>query len=155
MATYTNKQDLIKALRNQLERNASVAAKACTRIFEYQTAAEQETESTRFYNRVGFTGSDAGILSSFAKQINRGRQLSEKQNYILKKRMLKYAGQLVKQSIEKGLIKYINGVYITAEKAQPAKPSYDDSLAEEIKYKNMYAAWEAEQERKAFANDPY
>lgn len=154
MATYTNKQDLIKALRNQLERNVSVAAKACTRIFEYQTAAEQETESTRFYNGVGFTGSDAGILSSFAKQINRGRQLSEKQNYILKKRMPKYAGQLVKQSIEKGLIKYVNGVYITTEKAQPVK-AYDNSLAEEIKYKNMYATWEAEQERKAFASDPY
>lgn len=152
MATYTNKQDLVKALRKQLSDNASVAAKACTRIFEYQTAAEQETESTRFFNGVGFTGSDAGILSSFAKQINRGRQLSEKQNYILKKLMPKYAGQLVKQSIEKGLIKHVNGVYITAEKT---KPNYDASLAEEIKYKNMYAAWEAEQERKAFMNDSY
>lgn len=152
MATYINKQDLVKALRKQLSDNASVAAKACTRIFEYQTAAEQETESTRFFNGVGFTGSDAGILSSFAKQINRGRQLSEKQNYILKKLMPKYAGQLVKQSIEKGLIKHVNGVYITAEKA---KSNYDAALAEEIKYKNMYAAWEAEQERKAFMNDPY
>ena len=152
MATYTNKQDLVKALRNQLERNASVAAKACTRIFEYQTAAEQETESTRFFNGVGFTTIDAGILSSFAKQINRGRQLSEKQNYILKKLMPKYAGQLVKQFIEEGLIKYVNGAYITAKKT---KPNYDAALAEEIKYKNMYAAWEAEQERKAFMNDPY
>ena len=152
MATYANKQDLVKALRKQLSDSASVAAKACTRIFEYQIAAEQETESTRLFNSVGFTGSDAGILSSFAKQINRGRQLSEKQNYILKKLMPKYAGQLVKQSIEKGLIKHVNGVYITTEKA---KPNYDDSLAEEIKYKNMYAAWEVEQERKAFMNDPY
>lgn len=104
--TYTNKKDLVKSLRVQLSNNHIIAAKGCTRIFEYQTASEQETESTRLYNGVGFTGSDA-------KQINRGKSLSEKQNYILKKLMPKYAGQLINQSIQKGLIKYENGVYIT------------------------------------------
>lgn len=111
--TYTNKKDLVKSLRVQLSNNHIIAAKGCTRIFEYQTASEQETESTRLYNGVGFTGSDAKILSSFAKQINRGKSLSEKQNYILKKLMPKYANQLINQSIQKGLIKHENGVYIT------------------------------------------
>ena len=65
-------------------------------IFNYQTAVEQANEATCFDNGVGFTGADAMFLSSIAKQLINGRQMSDKQLYVIKKRMKKYAGQLAR-----------------------------------------------------------
>ena len=65
-------------------------------IFEKQTYDEQQSESTKEDNGIGFNGVDAYILSSFAKQIKAGRTLSPKQLPIAKKKMPKYAGQLLK-----------------------------------------------------------
>lgn len=72
--------------------------RAVIAIFNKQTATEQEVETTNRVNGVGFTGADAKILSSFAKQLlkNKNRHLSEKQFVIAKKRIVKYAGQLAK-----------------------------------------------------------
>ena len=73
-------------------------------IFEYQTADEQSAEVTAHDNGVGFTGADAHMMSSFAKQIiehSKGNSkfaspLSPKQIELARKRMLKYAGQLLR-----------------------------------------------------------
>lgn len=66
-----------------------------TAIYKKQTWDEQQSESTKEDNGVGFNGVDAYILSSFAKQIKAGRTLSTKQLAIAQKKMPKYAGQLL------------------------------------------------------------
>ena len=70
-------------------------------IFKKQTYDEQQTESTKEDNGVGFNGVDAYMLSSFAKQIMGGKTLSAKQMAIAKKKMPKYAGQLLQIAKEK------------------------------------------------------
>lgn len=72
--------------------------RAVIAIFNKQTENEKEVESTNIRNNVGFTGADAKILTSFAKQLlkNKNRHLSDKQLAIAKRRIVKYAGQLAK-----------------------------------------------------------
>lgn len=81
-------------IRQMLGTNEHWAIKGLLRIFENQTADEQNNEQTRYDNGIGFTGADAEILSSFAKQVLKGRTLSVKQKKILHKKMPKYAKQL-------------------------------------------------------------
>lgn len=70
-------------------------------IYERQTQDEQKTESTNHTNYRGFTGADAKFLTSLAKYILASKTLSQKQLYCAKKRMNKYAGQLLKVIQEK------------------------------------------------------
>ena len=89
------KKDRIALLKDKLSTDYKWAITGCVRIFEYQTAEEQNMEATVEDNGVGFTGADGDILSSFAKQINNKRFVgSEKQMTILFKKMPKYARQL-------------------------------------------------------------
>lgn len=92
--------------KDQIVENMKISQKVMQRaiiaIYSKQTADEQRTEETRHNNGIGFNGSDAIILSSFAKQIQRGATLSAKQMAIALKKMPKYAGQL--ERIAKGEI---------------------------------------------------
>lgn len=88
---YTKEQ-----IKTMLATRDIAVAKGVLAIFAYQTAVEQSAEATNQDNGVGFNGADAPILSSFAKQLLKGRTLSEKQMSIAKKKMAKYAGQLCK-----------------------------------------------------------
>ena len=81
-------------LKIKLSSDYNWAVRGMLKIFEYQTASEQSSEQTHDHNNVGFTGVDANILSSFTKQVQKGRVLSEKQQAILFKKMPKYARQL-------------------------------------------------------------
>lgn len=82
-------------IRNMLGTNKAWALRGLVRIFENQTADEQSMEATVMHNGIGFTGADAEILSSFAKQVLSKRfKGSEKQMAILFKKMPKYAKQL-------------------------------------------------------------
>lgn len=70
-------------------------------IYKYQTAQEQNREETIEDNGVGFNGVDGQILSSFAKWIARsnyaeGSKLTMKQAAVARKKMQKYAGQLLR-----------------------------------------------------------
>jgi hypothetical protein len=73
------------------------------KIHNYQTEDEKVSFETKWQNGVGFSSYDAGILSSFANQINAwkaiknkrySKPLSQAQILIAKKRMPKYANQL-------------------------------------------------------------
>lgn len=115
MKAYTSKGQIIEDLKNQLKSSKSQLEKGIQRIYEYQTSSEKVSRDVKFNNGVGFKPQDAYILSSFAQQLKRGYHLSEKQTYIAKKLMPKYAGQLVNQSIQKGLIvKTLLGNYVFA-----------------------------------------
>jgi hypothetical protein len=89
-------------IREKLETSDKWLFRAVVAIYERQTADEQAAEETRENNGIGFSGVDAAILSSFAKQImewNRGEStyrtpLSERQTTLARKKMKKYAGQL-------------------------------------------------------------
>ncbi len=89
------KYERIALLKENLATYPKWATVGCQRIYEYQTASEQASGSTRDHNNVGFSGADGEILSSFAEQINSGRFVgSPKQMKILFKKMPKYAKQL-------------------------------------------------------------
>ena len=73
-------------------------------IYDRQTADEQNSETTKHDNGIGFSGTDAQILSSFAQQViefNTGKSkfnhpLSLRQKELCRRKMNKYAMQLVR-----------------------------------------------------------
>lgn len=83
-------------IRKNLEISDKWVTKAVVAIFKYQTEYEKNAETTHDNNNVGFSGCDAQIMSSFAKWINRGLNLTPKQMVIARKKAIKYAGQLTK-----------------------------------------------------------
>ena len=96
------KYQRIEIMRENLSTNASWALRGLIRIFELQTAEEQNSDITVEHNGVGFSGVDAEILSSLAKQYQRRGSLSSKQMDLLFKKMPKYAKQL--DNIAQGVI---------------------------------------------------
>ena len=103
MVSFKSISEIQNAIRTQITARPEQAQKALMKIFANQTDDEQTSEETRLHNDLGFTGSDAKILSSFAKQFSRKGWLSDKQNAILMKKIGKYAGQLTKQAIADGI----------------------------------------------------
>lgn len=77
-------------------------ARGIIAIYAKQTYEEQNAEATLKNNGVGFNSIDAYILSSFAKQLSQGRTLSQKQITIARKKMPKYASQLLTIAKENG-----------------------------------------------------
>lgn len=102
-------------------------------IYARQTADEQASDTTEHQNGVGFSGADAEILSSFAKQIiefRAGRSrwavaLTPRQMALARKRIGKYARQLWEAAHAK------------AQSEQMAKQEEKDQQAE-------VAEWDAE-----------
>lgn len=92
------KKDRVAFIRRMVAEDASWAIRGMLRIYANQTADEQSSEDTKHLNGIGFTGSDANLLSSFAKQVERGRNLSDKQMFYVFKKMPKYAGQLEREA---------------------------------------------------------
>ena len=85
-------------IQKKLSTNKVWATQALLKVYALQTAIEQEQEATRETNNKGFTGVDAEILSSFAKQYQTRGFLSPKQMVYVYKKMPKYWGQIVKIS---------------------------------------------------------
>ena len=95
------------AIREKLQTNDKWLVRGILAIYARQTADEKQSEQTSHHNGVGFNGTDANILSSFAKQIlaweatpeaerRYPTPLSPKQIALARRKMLKYAGQLAK-----------------------------------------------------------
>jgi hypothetical protein len=93
-ADIKTKAARIHHIKVMLRTNAQWALRGLLRIYENQTSDEQVSETTRHHNNIGFNGADAEILTSLAKQVIGGRNLSEKQMTIVYRRMPKYARQL-------------------------------------------------------------
>jgi hypothetical protein len=93
-----SKKDMIEQLRHRLASNDRWALRALLRIYQNQTADEQCREATIERNGIGFTGPDAEILTSFARQYQRRGCLSPKQMVILRRRIPAYARQIVQGS---------------------------------------------------------
>lgn len=100
-------------VRKQLATNKTWALKALMKIFDFQTQDEQEYEHTREFNKVGFTGVDGEILTSFAKQYLTHGFLTPKQMALVYKKMPKYWMQIIKISNREKLEKMIR-VYLAS-----------------------------------------
>jgi len=64
----TTIKDLKARIQASIERNDQAVIRALLLLYSNQTHEEQSAERTIFHNRVGFSGTDSEILSSFAKQ---------------------------------------------------------------------------------------
>jgi len=82
-------------IRELLEKNDEMVRRGLLVVYALQTYDEKTAEHTKHENGVGFNGLDSEILSSFAKQLKTKGYLSPKQIAIARKKILKYAGQLV------------------------------------------------------------
>ena len=88
---------IVTYVKNQLSTNPAWAQRAIVKLWERQTADEQAAQTTGHDNGVGFNGTDAFILSSFAEQINKGRTLSPKQLAIAFRKLPKYSKQIISE----------------------------------------------------------
>ena len=103
MKTFTSKLAIQNAIREQITTKDAQAIKALLRIFEFQTFNEQNSKSVISRNNVGFTVDDATFLTNLVKRYNAKHYLTEYQMNVLKRKIGKYAGQLLRLAIYKGL----------------------------------------------------
>lgn len=82
-------------IAEKLETNDKWLYQGITAIYNRQTADEQAAGETTHQNGVGFNGVDAQIMSSFAEFLAKTGFLTSKQKIIARKKMKKYAGQLL------------------------------------------------------------
>lgn len=116
-----------------IEKHNISAVNALLGLYARQTADEQQSECTAHQNGMGFNGTDAGILSSFAEQVvnkrargwKHGTELSDKQLALLRKKLPKYGRQLLQIAEEKQARKAAN-LPPTGEGApQPVLPAQE------------------------------
>lgn len=111
MKVYRSKKEIEMAIKNAITTKRDRAIKALLRIYEYQTEDEKAYGTVDNLNGVGFAGTDAEILTSFCKQYEKRKSLTDKQMSILFKKIGKYAGQLTRQAISKNLYVKEGGVW--------------------------------------------
>ena len=83
-------------IKNLLSSNDVAVIKGLIRIYELQTSDEQLMEGTIDNNGVGFSGFDGDFMTSVAKWFLKHGFVSEGQFVHVKKKMMRYAGQLAK-----------------------------------------------------------
>ncbi len=85
----------VEEIKTLILTNDKMVARSVVVLYERQTASEQAAQETHERNGVGFNGVDASILSSFAEFYKSRGYLSVKQTAIARKKLGKYARQLV------------------------------------------------------------
>jgi len=96
-----------KLIQKLLDENSEAVERALLAIHDRQTPQEQNGQATLEDNGIGFNAFDAFILSSFTEHIKRstypkGKRLSPKQLTVARKKIRKYAGQLLQIVAIKG-----------------------------------------------------
>lgn len=114
MVTFNSKKSLQEAIKKQITYSDEQAIKAMLKVYEYQTEDEQTMATVAEYNGVGFVGTDAEILTSMCNQYLAKGYLSTKQLDIVRKKVGKYAGQITKQAIAKGIYVKMDGKWVIA-----------------------------------------
>lgn len=94
---FTINKAIVNYVKNQLSSNPSWAQRAIVKLWQRQTADQQNAKITGHNNGVGFNGTDAFILSSFAEQIIKGRTLSVKQLAVAFRKLPKYSKQIINE----------------------------------------------------------
>lgn len=106
MAKFKSKKAIVDTLKHQIQSNPKQAVRALLRIYENQNESEREYQCTMFKDGFGFTKNDAEFGSSLAEQYLEKKFLTAKQMEYVQRMMLKYAKQIVEQSIASGKIVY-------------------------------------------------
>ena len=110
------KKQIEQFIRNKIATDDRWALRTLIIMYKHQTATEKQAEKTVENNRVGFTGWDSKLMTSFAKQyLGRvqsekeldPRRLSKKQMDIIKKTMKKYWKQVYDNSDELKLLQQV------------------------------------------------
>lgn len=91
MKKWTNEE--IKAL---LLNNDVMVVKSVVKLYQLQTIDEQKSGETNHKNSVGFNGIDSRFLSSCARFAMQTGYLSPKQIAIVRRKIIKYTGQITK-----------------------------------------------------------
>lgn len=89
-------KDAVEFIKTKIVTNDQWLFRSIIAIFNKQTESEKNILHTYEKNKVGFSGVDGEIMSSFATQIIKRNSLSDKQKLVAKKCMIKYSGQLLK-----------------------------------------------------------
>ena len=119
--TSKNLDEIVNHMRLALMTNNDYLEKAILKLYKYQTEHEQQTQDTAVLNGVGFNTIDANFLSSLAEWIldRKHAPVAEKDKYVVRrhltykqllfarKKVTKYAGQLVNMYIDAGVIRHI------------------------------------------------
>lgn len=82
-------------VQHQLETNPRWALRCLEVVYDNQTYDEKVIGATNHNNKIGFTGTDAEILTSFYTQYKKRGSLSEKQMALLFKKAKKYWKQVL------------------------------------------------------------
>ena len=88
------KKERVERIRKLLKENDMAVKRGIVAIYRRQTDEEKCTDATRLHNGIGFSAYDAPFLSSLAKQLLDGKELSPKQMAIGRNKICRYAGQL-------------------------------------------------------------
>ena len=88
-------------IRAKLETSDRWLVRGLLAVYDNQTTEEQIVEGVVVDNGVGFNGVDGEILTKMAKWYKAKGYLSPKQTALVRRKMLKYAGQLAKLANEK------------------------------------------------------
>lgn len=108
----TSVEKVVSFYKTKLGTDSNWAIRGLLRIYQNQTAAEKGQRCTAVDNGVGFTGQDAGFLSSLAEQYLKRKHLSESQMNWLYKKMPKYARQLFNCGVAEGKVSKVGKVYV-------------------------------------------
>ena len=84
-----------ESLKDLLKNNDMAVIRALLLIYSYQTESEKEFAETTEDNGMGFNGVDAEILTSFVNWYKAHNYLSEKQMFLARKKIMKYAQQIL------------------------------------------------------------
>jgi hypothetical protein len=91
-----NKSIVSNYVRHQLLINPNWAIKAMVKIYELnQLPDEKASQTTSHLNGIGFSGTDARILSSFVENFKKYGRLSPKQMVVVHKLIPKYVRQVI------------------------------------------------------------
>ena len=96
MMTTMTRKALLAALKERLAQDDRWTLRALTVVYRNQTADEQRAQQTIEHNGIGFSGPDAEILSSFARQYQQRGSLSPRQMNVLRRKIPSYAGQVAR-----------------------------------------------------------
>jgi hypothetical protein len=102
----STQKEIKEEIKENLQENDKALINGLLTIYNFQTKDEQDSHAVLHSNGVGFTGTDARILTSFSEQVLKKlssgtpieQTLSDKQKEIARAAMPKYAGQLLRIS---------------------------------------------------------
>lgn len=93
--TVNGKEWNKEAIKNLIQTNDTAVYRALVLLYSFQTEEEKCLDNAKTINGKGFNKLDAEVLSSMARQVKGGRHLTERQMYVARPKLMKYAGQIL------------------------------------------------------------